>query len=224
VRKALWLELAAFAGAVNEDVDCGAKVAPAHRCATATIAPALPGRCLAGYSPDTPRSSSDLKSEELRGVSGEATARLRPDSGAITGVRAGIGCQAGESCGSSGLASWAASPGAEGSPGHEKPVNGKGRRGCYSLFSLVLAISGWDFELRVPCFRTLQGCGSQIRPCTGRGNDDREAAASVFRRLRRERGRGLPLGHRTSRQCAGRCGSKWPCRTSVHRTGQRKAQ
>ena len=41
-----------------------------------SIAPSPPPRSLAGYSPDTPASSSDRRSEELAGVSGEYPARL----------------------------------------------------------------------------------------------------------------------------------------------------
>jgi len=56
----------------------------------------------------------------------------------------------------------------------------------------------------------------------GRGSDYREVVASVAMGLGRGRGRGLLLGHRSSRQCADRCESRWPSRPSARHTGHGK--
>ena len=57
-----------------------------------------------------------------------------------------------------------------------------------------------------------------------RGSAYWEAVPSVVMRLRRGRGRGPLLGDRSTRQCAGRCESRWPCRLSARRSEQRKAR
>ena len=163
------------------------------------------------------------------------TARLRGDFGeTMGGLRAckrGWAGQNCDGCATSGSAFRPAKPGDGRSPRHGKSAKREGRgesqRDSISQPRVASSELPWVHVPRVPNpvgvgRRQTFSQGSSLLACwAGRHNP-----FGIGDAMGRERGRGRGplLGHRSSRQCAGRCESKWPCRLSAHHTGQCKAR